>query len=117
MPALANWSSLNTKKGYAGELLDGIVREVMKDDGRKEKIRQKRRQEVVVADTAKKLKEMTKVTSGGLASQGMYQIVPEVHSEIRQRKEQRMAGDAETQEKHVVQEARIVASQKVALKK
>jgi molybdopterin converting factor small subunit len=105
--AKTSWSavaSLNTKKGYAGELMEGMVREAMKDDGRKEKIRQKRRQEAVLVDTAKKLKDMTKVTSGGLASHGMYQIVEEVHGEIITRKEERIAGDAETQEKRAARE-------------
>jgi hypothetical protein len=79
-------ATLNMKKGYAGHLLEDLVHEVMKDDGRKEKIRQKRQQEEEVANTAKRLKEMTKVSSGGLSSHGMYQIVPDVHNEIRTRK-------------------------------
>jgi hypothetical protein len=106
----------NTKKGYAAELLEGIVREVMKDNGRKEKIWQKRQQQKAVTDTAKKLKEMTKVMSGGLASHMacMYQIVVGVHSEIKERKEQRMTGDAQTQEKCVIHEGRIIVSRQVA---
>jgi hypothetical protein len=59
------------------------MRKAMKDDGRKEKIRQKRREEQSVANTAKQLKEMTKVSSGGLACHSMYQIVPEVQSEVK----------------------------------
>jgi hypothetical protein len=110
-------TALNTQKGYAAELLEGIVREAMKDDGRRDKIRQKMQAEVAVADTAMQLKKMTKVSSGGLASCGMYHIDSEIHTEVRERKEQRMAGDAATLQKRTVREERIVASQRVSLEK
>jgi hypothetical protein len=101
-------TALNTQKGYAADLLEGIVREAMKDDGRRDKISQKMQAEVAVADTAMQLKKMTKVTSGGLASCGMYHIDSEIHIEVRERKEQRMAGDAATLQKRTVREERIV---------
>jgi hypothetical protein len=47
---------------------------------------------------------MTKVTSGGLASHGMYQIVPEVHAEIVTRRHEKIAGDRATQEKRAARE-------------
>jgi hypothetical protein len=39
---------------------------------------------------AKKLKEMAKVRSGGLASHGMYQIFQEVHGKIKTRKKKEL---------------------------
>jgi hypothetical protein len=111
-------ATLNTKKGYTGELMEGLVCEVMKDDGRKEKIRQKRQQEVAVADTVKKLKEMMKVMSCALVSHDMYHIIPGMHNEVTERRELiRMAGDAETQQKHALQEERIIVSRQVMREK
>jgi hypothetical protein len=81
--------SLNTKKSYAGELMEGMVSDSTEDGGRKEKILQKGQREDAVADTAKTLKEMMKVMSGGLVSYGR----------IKTRKAERIAGDVETQEK------------------
>jgi hypothetical protein len=95
---------VNSKKGYAADIMDEFLREGLKDEGRVEKIREKRRTEVSVANTAKKLKEMTKVTSGGLASHGMYHIVAGTHQEIRARKALRLAGDAEVQQKRAARE-------------
>jgi hypothetical protein len=97
--------------------MENIVREVMKDDGRKQKIREKRWQGEAVANTAKRLKEMTKLTSGGLASNSMYQIVPEVHAEIKTRKAQRIAWDAATQEKRAAREERIESNRQAAREK
>jgi hypothetical protein len=63
------------------------------------------------------LKEMTKVMSGGLASHGMYQIVPDVHNKITSRKAQRIAGDAATQEKRAAREEMIDLNRQTALEK
>jgi predicted aldo/keto reductase-like oxidoreductase len=81
-----------------------MVHEAMEDNGQKEKIWEKLLQEEAVVDTAKKLKEMMKVTSGGLTYHGMYQIIQEVHGKIKTRKAERMAGDVETQEKQAARE-------------
>jgi hypothetical protein len=51
-----------------------------------------------LVETVKKLKEMSKVTSGALASESMYQFTPEMHALVKTRKEQAMAlgaGDAD----------------------
>jgi hypothetical protein len=58
-----------------------------------------------------------KVTSGGLASHGMFQIVPDVHNKITTRKAQRIAGDAAMQEKRAAREERIDLNQQAALEK
>jgi hypothetical protein len=97
----------NNKKGNAADLMDACIRETMKEDGRLEKIRQKRQQEETLAGTAKKLKEMTKVTSGALASHGMYFIVPGTHQEVTSRKAARTATDAETQNKRAARDQRL----------
>jgi hypothetical protein len=109
--------TLSAKKGIADDMMQEFVRDAMKDEGRKEKIRQKRREEVGIADTVKKLKEMTKVTSGSLASHGMYQIAPGTHREVAERRALRLAGDAETQKKRAVREERIVVGRQVAREK
>ncbi len=105
--AVSKARTFNNKKGNAADLMDACIRETMKEDGRLEKIRQKRQQEETLAGTAKKLKEMTKVTSGALASHGMYFIVPGTHQEVTSRKAARTATDAETQNKRAARDQRL----------
>ena len=107
-------TTLNHKKDLAAEYMDGLIRETMKEDGRQEKIREKRRQEHTLVDTAKKLKEMTKVTSGGLASNGMYHIQQSVHGEVTTRKSLTMAKDADKEQKRVAREERIESNRQAS---
>ena len=44
--------TLNTKEGYAKELIEEMVQEKMKDDGQLEKIRKKKRSEEELADSS-----------------------------------------------------------------
>jgi hypothetical protein len=56
--AISKARAFNNKKGLTADLMDGVIRETMKEqDGRLEKIRQKRRQEKSIANTYHKESE------------------------------------------------------------
>jgi hypothetical protein len=57
----------------------------------------------------KKLKEMTKVSSGTLAAESMYHFTPEIHATVKMRKVQAIALGVEQQAKRAGREQILVA--------
>jgi hypothetical protein len=109
--------TVNVRDGVAGELTDLMFRHQMRDSGKVESVRRRKRQETGLVETVKKLKEMSKVTSGALASESMYQFTPEMHALVKLRKEQAMALGVEQQAKRAEREQSLVVKRQAAQEK
>jgi hypothetical protein len=72
---------------------------------------------VQVVDTAKRFKEMTKVSSGALASHKMYQITPAVHEEVKAGKVKLLAQGEKQLEDRAAREQSKATKQQAAQEK
>jgi hypothetical protein len=88
--------SVNTTEGFAGNILDKIVFEHIKDSARIATIKEKKRKMSETSNKIEQLKMLTRIPSGSLAGVGRYHITSDVKEIV---KEDRMAKKRKEMEK------------------
>jgi hypothetical protein len=71
-------SSLNTTKGFAGDIMGKIVSEHMKDNSRAVTLNERKRKMNEAKNDFEKLKLLTRISSGSLAGVGCYHITSDI---------------------------------------
>lgn len=69
---------LNMETGLAGKITDKLLANELKKDGRKDKLRRERQEKDDQFSLAKKIRNATRITSGGLASLNHYSLDTDV---------------------------------------
>jgi hypothetical protein len=107
-------TTINITKGAAGDATNDLIRHEMKSKGRVEAIRKRKAQQDNGGDAAERLNKMSRISSGKLASHGMYALDADVHREVSNRVAGAIEGDRQTQQRRAVRDESAATKQVAA---